>query len=88
MAVSSAYAIEILGAIECKAGTPITTASILTTYSTANVTIVKTQDLHTSVDGSVMFPSTYDNQNYLVTGHTYTFNKDCILQIGKYKVVT
>lgn len=87
MAVAS-YAVEILGSYECKAGVAIQYSAIKTAFSTATVTIMKTHDVSVSINGSPMFEATYDCQNYLSGTGTAVFNKDCILAVGLYRIVT
>lgn len=82
------YAIEYIGAVEAKAGVPITSADLLAMYGTATVLKMKTKGVSVSVNNSPLFEVTYDDESYLVTGHTYKFNKDCIVAVGVYKVVT
>ena len=82
------YAIEFIGAIEAKANTALTTASILGIYPSATVMKIKTKDVNVSVNNSVLFQTTYDGENYIQTGNSYKFDKDCILAIGKYRVVS
>ena len=85
MAVAS-YAVEILGAYECKGGITVSYATIRTAFPTATVTVMKTQGVKVSINGCPMFDATYDSQNYLPATGTGTavFNKDCILMVGKY----
>ena len=82
------YAIEYLGAIEASKNTAVTSASVLTLYPTATVLKIKTARVSVSVDDSVMFPTDYNDESYLVTGHSYTFSKDCIVAVGIYRGVT
>lgn len=79
---------EILGSIVIPANTTITTASILATFTTANMSKLKTEGVRVSIDGYPMFPATYDAEDYINTGHTQRFDKDTILLIGKYVVIT
>lgn len=79
------YAIEYLGAISIKSGTMYTTASILAKYPTATVLKLKTESgVKVSVNGTDMFTIVFDDETYLVTGHSYVFEKDCIVAIGRY----
>ena len=82
------YAVEILGAYECKAGVAVQYSAIKTAFPTATVTIMKTHDVSVSINGSPMFEATYDCQNYLTGNGTAVFSKDCILVVGQYKIVT
>ena len=82
------YAIEYLGAIEATKNTAVTSASVLTLYPTATALKIKTAGVSVSVDNSVMFPTDYNDESYLVTGHTYTFSENCIVAVGIYKAVT
>lgn len=87
MAVAD-YAVEILGSYECKAGETVQFSAIKTAFSTATVTIMKTNGVKVSINGGPMFDATYDCQNYLSGTGTAVFSKDCILAVGLYKVVT
>lgn len=80
-------AFEALGGFQCLANTPTTTASILTKFPTATITKIKTDGVKLSIDGTVKFPATYDAISNLQTGHTYIFDKDTILMVGKYVTV-
>ena len=80
-------AIEALGGFQCLANTPTTTASILTAFPTATITKIKTADAMLSIDGTVKFMTTYDAISNLQTGHTYIFDKDTTLMVGKYVTV-
>ena len=87
MAVAS-YAVEILGAYECKAGVTVNYSAIKALFSTATVTILKTKDVKVSINGTPMFDGTFDAQNYLSGIGTAVFSKDCILAVGLYRIVT
>ena len=80
-------AIEALGGFQCLANTPTTTASILTAFPTATITKIKTEGAMLSIDGTVKFLTTYDAISNLQTGHTYIFDKDTTLMVGKYVTV-
>ena len=77
-------AFEALGGFQCLANTPTTTASILTAFPTASITKIKTEGATLSIDGTVKFMKTYDAISNLQTGHTYIFDKDTTLMVGKY----
>ena len=80
-------AFEALGGFQCLANTPTTTASILTAFPTATITKIKTADAMLSIDGTVKFMTTYDAISNLQTGHTYIYDKDTTLMVGKYVTV-
>ena len=82
------YAIEYLGAVLVQSGKLVTSAQVLTKYPTANMMKMKTKDVMVSVNGSDIFPVSYDDESYITSGHTYIFNKDCTIVIGKYVAVT
>lgn len=82
------YPVQYLGAVLCKSGVPITTASIIAKYATANCMIMKTEGVNVSINSSDAFPTVVNNQNYFETGTTLVFSKDCTLAIGKYKAIT
>ena len=82
------YAIEYLGALTIKQGQMYTSADILAKYKTANVLKMKTSGVNVSVDYSDMFPLDVNDEIYLVTGHTYLFDRDCTIAVGKYVAIT
>lgn len=82
------YPVLYLGAVACEAGKTYTSANVLTTYPAATCLIMKTEGVSVSVDASPMFSVSYADQSYIETGHTYVFNKNCVLAVGKYKAVT
>lgn len=82
-------AFEVLGGFQCLANIPTTTASILAhpKFATATITKIKTEGAMLSIDGTVKFMTTYDAISNLQTGHTYIFDKDTTLMVGKYVTV-
>ena len=82
------YAIEYLGALTIKQGQMYTSADILAKYNTANVMKMKTSGVNVSVNNSDMFPLDVNDEIYLVTGHTYLFDRDCTIAVGKYVAIT
>lgn len=80
-------AIEALGGFQCLANTPTTTASIIAVFPTATIVKIKTEGSVLSIDGTVKFATTYDAISNLQTGHTYIFDKDTTLMVGKYVTV-
>jgi hypothetical protein len=82
------YAIEYLGAVRVTKNTPVTSASLLTLYPTATVLKIKANGVSVTVDNSVMFPVSFDDETYVTTGHTYSFSEDCVLAVGVYRTVT
>ena len=83
-----AIAIEYLGAIIAEPRKQYTSASILTKYSTANVMKIKTSGIKAGVDGSDMFPVSYDDESYITTGRTFMFSDACTIAIGRYVAIT
>ena len=81
------YAIEYLGALTIKQGQMYTSASVLAKYSTANVIKLKTSGVNVSVNNSDMFPLDFNDETYLVTGHTYIFDRDCTIAVGRYVAI-
>lgn len=81
------YAIEYLGAVSVKANTKVTSAGIKTLFSTATVLQMKTKDVKVAINNTDMFPIDYDDETYLVTGHTYIFNIDCTIAVGRYVII-
>ena len=82
------YAIEYLGALSIKQGQMYTSADILAKYNIANVMKLKTIDVSVSVNNSDMFPFDVNDETYLVTGHTYIFDRDCTIAVGRYVAIT
>lgn len=82
------YAIEYLGAIEAQKNATVTSASVITLYPNATVMKIKSNGVSVSVNNSVMFKTSFDDESYITSGHTYTFSEDCIIAIGTYKAVT
>jgi len=82
------YPIKYLGAVQAKQNVPITSASILADFPTATVIKMKTEGVRVQVDGTAMFDIEFNDEHYLETGQTFMFNKDCIVALGIYKVVT
>ncbi len=81
------YAIEYLGALIIKQGQMYTSTDVLATYPTANVIKLKTSDVNVSVNNSDMFPLDFNDETYLVTGHTYIFDRACTIAVGRYVVI-
>jgi len=82
------YAIEYLGAIEAKKNQAVLSADVIGLYPSATVMKIKSDGVSVSVNNSVMFKTSFDDESYIRNGHTYTFSEDCIIAIGVYKVVT
>ena len=83
-----AIAIEYLGAIIVEPKKQYTSASVLTKYPTANVMKMKTSGIKAGVDGSDMFPVSYDDESYITTGRTFMFSDACTIAIGRYVAIT
>ena len=81
------YAIEYLGAVSVKQGQMYTSAEVLAEYTSANVMQIKTNGVNVSVDNSDMFPLDINDETYLVTGHTYIFDRDCTIAVGRYVAI-
>ena len=81
------YAVEYLGAISAKQSQMYNSADVLALYPTANVMKLKTEGVRVSVNNSDMFPIDFNDENYLVAGHTYIFDKDCVITIGRYQTI-
>lgn len=81
------YAIEYLGAITIKQGQMYTSAKILTDFATADVLKMKTESVSVSVNNSDMFPLDLNDETYLVTGHTYIFDRACTIAVGRYVAI-
>jgi hypothetical protein len=82
------YAIEYIAAVQAKANEAVTSADLLVLYPTATVIKMKTKGVRASVNSSVMFEVDYNDESFLTTGHSYKFDKDCVIAVGRYRVVT
>lgn len=85
------YAIQYLGTFRVTKNTPYTTATLLASFSGATVA-----KLSTDIDGDTVGITINDypmakwrdeDEQYIVTGFTFTFDKDCTMKIGIYKAV-
>ena len=83
-----AHAVEYLGAVSIQSGNLSTSTSIISAYPTANMMKIKTENVKVSVNGSDMFPVTFDDESFITSGHTYIFDKNCTIVIGKYVAIT
>lgn len=83
-----AIAIEYLGAIIAGPRKQYTSASVISKYPTANVMKMKTSGIKVTVDGSDMFPVSYDDESYITTGRTFMFSDACTIAIGRYVAIT
>lgn len=82
------YAIEYLGSMEVKRGVPVTSADALALFPTATVIKVKCKDgCNVSINGGVQFPIDHNDESFLTTGKTYTFDVDCTVVLGIYKAI-
>ena len=83
-----AIAIEYLGAIIVEPRTQYTSASVIAKYPIATVMKMKTSGIKVTVDGSDMFPVSYDDESYITTGRTFMFSDACTIAIGRYVAIT
>ena len=83
-----AIAIEYLGAIIVEPRKQYTSASVILKYPTATVMKMKTNEIKVTVDGSDMFPVSYDDESYIATGRTFMFSDACTIAIGRYVAIT
>ena len=82
------YVVEYLGAMTLKAGQLYTTASIMSTYPTANMMKMKSEGIKVSIGGTDAFLISFDDESYITTGKTYIFSEQCTVVIGRYVSVT
>ena len=82
------YVVEYLGAVSIQSGQLYASTNVISTYPTANMMKMKTEDVKVSVNGSDMFPVTFDDESFITSGHTYIFDKNCTIVIGKYVAIT
>ena len=82
------YVIEYLGAIIAEPRKQYTSASVLAKYPNANMMKMKSEGIKAGVDGSDMFPISYDDESYITTGRTFIFSDVCTIIIGRYVAIT
>lgn len=82
------YVIEYLGAVSIKREKLYNSADVISAFTGANVMKMKTEGVRVSVNGSDMFLTSFDDESYITSGHTYIFDTDCIVAVGKYIAVT
>ena len=82
------YAVEYLGAIIAEPRKQYTSASVLAKYPNANMMKMKSEGIKAGVDGSDMFPISYDDESYITTGRTFIFSDVCTIAIGRYVAIT
>ena len=83
-----AIVIEYLGAIVAEPRKQYTSASVLSKYPNATVMKMKTEGIKSGVDGSDMFPVSYDDESFIATGRTFIFSDACTIAIGRYVAIT
>ena len=81
-------AIEYLGALVVEPRRQYLSSDIKTKYPTATVMKMKTTGIKAGVDGSDMFPVSYDDESYITTGRTFIFSDVCTIAIGRYVAIT
>ena len=82
------YAVEYLGALVVEPRKQYLSADVKTKYPTANMMKMKTNEIKVTVDGSDMFPVSYDDESYITTGRTFMFSDACTIAIGRYVAIT
>lgn len=82
------YAVEYLGAIVVEPRKQYLSSDVKTKYPTANMMKMKTSGIKITVDGSDMFPVSYDDESYITTGRTFMFSDACTIAIGRYVAIT
>jgi hypothetical protein len=73
-----------LGSMQAVKDVTYNSTDIKDEHPTANCIIMKTIGVKVSVNGTALFDVSLDDQSFLENGHTYRFNKDCVIAIGKY----
>lgn len=66
------------------AGVEVATASIIAAYPTVDAMRIKSEGTRVNVNRSHYVPATFDNESGLITGDYFTFDKDCLVILGKY----
>lgn len=82
------FIVEYLGAITAEANKDYTTAQVISQFPTATMMKLKTEGVSVNINGTDLFPVSYDDESYITTGKTYIFNKKCTIVVGRYVVVT
>lgn len=82
------YAIEYIGAIRAIRGKTYLSANILTQFPNATCMKMKSDGVSVSVNGTDAFLTSFNDESFITTGHTYIFDKDCTIAIGRYRVVS
>ena len=73
-----------------KANETTTTASILASFPAVDALRIKSKDsenVRVNINNSLYVPTTFNNETRIATGDTYTFDKDCVVILGKYEFV-
>lgn len=47
-----------------------------------NILQMKTKNVNVSIDGNVMFSTSFDDTSFIENGHTYVFDRDCVVAIA------
>lgn len=87
MAQPVQFIITHVAGMSVKAGVTYATADILSTYTEANILIMKTRSdipITVSISGTDAFEIEFNEPTYIETGQTYIFNQDCTISIAKY----
>jgi hypothetical protein len=86
------YAIRYLGTVRVVKNTKYTTASLLLSFAGATVAKLSTDisgdTVGITVNNTPMAKYKDGEEQYVQTGDTFEFDKDCTLKIGLYKAVT
>ena len=86
------YAIKYLGIIRVSKNNTYYTADIIADYPTATVAVLKadkpSDTVRISIDDSPMSPFADGEQQYIESGQSFVFDKDCSIRIGIYKAVS
>ena len=80
--------VQYLGAFNVEMNKTYDSTLIKTEFPTANMLKMKTEGVKVSLNGTTMFPISYDDETYLPdTSVKYIFSKDCVVVVGKYTVI-
>ena len=81
--------IQYLGAFNVEMNKTYDSTLIKAEFPTANMLKMKTEGVRVNINGTTMFPISYDDETYLPdTSVKYIFSKDCVVVVGKYTVIT
>ena len=73
-----------------KANKPTITDDIIDEYPDVDALRIKakdSEDVRVNINNSYYVSTTYNNETRIANGDTYTFDKDCLVILGKYEFI-